>query len=80
MKGYILSSFFWGYITTQIIGGYISGRIGGKLVFGVGIAVTSLLTIVTPWLAQANVYILLAVRIIEGVFEVDTILKTVSSL
>lgn len=70
MQGYILSSFFWGYITTQIIGGYISGRIGGKLVFGIGIAITSILTIITPFVAETNVYLFLALRIIEGVFEV----------
>ncbi|CAH1100740.1 unnamed protein product [Psylliodes chrysocephalus] len=69
LQGYILSSFFYGYITTQLLGGYLASRIGGKRVFGAGIAVTALLTLVTPWIAQTSVYLLLAVRIIEGIFE-----------
>ncbi|XP_060516790.1 sialin-like isoform X1 [Cylas formicarius] len=69
MQGYILSSFFYGYITTQLLGGYLSARFGGKIIFGAGIGVTALLTLVTPWLASAHVYLLLAVRIIEGIFE-----------
>lgn len=71
LQGYILSSFFYGYITTQIFGGWLSAKIGGKRVFAFGIAVTSILTIITPFLARASVYLLLAVRIIEGIFEVS---------
>lgn len=70
MQGYILSSFFYGYITTQLLGGYFAAKFGGKAIFGSGIAVTAALTVVTPWLASADVYLLLAVRIIEGIFEV----------
>ncbi|EFA03048.1 vesicular glutamate transporter 2.2 [Tribolium castaneum] len=69
IQGYILSSFFYGYITTQLFGGWLSARIGGKRVFGGGIAITAALTLITPWLAKVNVYLLLAVRIIEGIFE-----------
>ncbi|RZB41338.1 MFS 1 and/or Sugar tr domain containing protein [Asbolus verrucosus] len=68
-QGLVLSSFFYGYITTQLFGGWLSARIGGKRVFGVGIAVTAALTLLTPVLAQASVYFLLTVRIIEGIFE-----------
>lgn len=45
-------------------------RIGGAKIFGGGIAVTAALTLVTPWLVKTNVYLLLGVRIIEGIFEV----------
>ncbi|KAL1494699.1 hypothetical protein ABEB36_010257 [Hypothenemus hampei] len=69
MQGYILSSFFYGYITTQLLGGYLATKFGGKTIFGTGIAVTAALTVITPWLAYAHVYLLLAVRIIEGIFE-----------
>lgn len=68
-KGIILSSFFYGYITTQFIGGYFSQRIGGNLIFGVGIGMTALLTLLTPLAAKMGVGVLIAVRIIEGVFE-----------
>lgn len=69
LQGYILSSFFYGYITTQLLGGFLAAKYGGKRVFGTGIAVTAVLTLVTPWIAQTSVYLLLAVRIIEGIFE-----------
>lgn len=68
-KGLVLSSFFYGYITTQFIGGYVASKIGGNLVFGVGIGMTALLTLLTPIAAKTNVYVLIAIRIIEGVFE-----------
>lgn len=71
LQGYILSSFFYGYITTQIFGGWLSAKIGGKRVFASGIAVTSILTLITPFLVYASVYLLLAVRILEGIFEVS---------
>jgi ACS family sodium-dependent inorganic phosphate cotransporter len=37
--------------------------------FGVGVGAPALLTLITPWCAKTNVYLLLTVRIIEGVFE-----------
>lgn len=68
-KGLVLSSFFYGYITTQFIGGYFASRIGGTIIFGWGIGATAILTLLTPLAAKAGFWWLLAVRIIEGVFE-----------
>ena len=68
-KGLVLSSFFYGYITTQFIGGLVSSKIGGNLIFGIGIGMTAILTLVTPLAAKTSVNVLVAVRIIEGVFE-----------
>ncbi|GLV41384.1 Major Facilitator Superfamily Transporter 9 [Carabus blaptoides fortunei] len=69
MQGWLLSSFFYGYIVTQLPGGWLAARIGGNKVFGVGIAATAFLTLITPFLAHTNVYLFLAVRVIEGIFE-----------
>ncbi|XP_034941000.1 vesicular glutamate transporter 3-like [Chelonus insularis] len=69
LQGLVLSSFFYGYISTQLLGGWLSARIGGKRVFGGGIAVTALLTLITPPLVRVNVYLLIVLRIIEGIFE-----------
>lgn len=41
-----------------------------KQIFGLGIAVTSVLTLLTPLAAKAGVPALIVVRIIEGIFEV----------
>lgn len=68
-KGLVLSSFFYGYICTQFVGGYLGYHFGGNKIFAIGIGVTSLLTLVTPVAAKHSLYMLLAVRIVEGIFE-----------
>ncbi|XP_055701272.1 vesicular glutamate transporter 1-like [Phlebotomus papatasi] len=68
-QGLVLSSFFYGYIWTQFIGGVLASKIGGHYVFGAGIGITAILTLLTPIAANHSVYMLLAVRIVEGVFE-----------
>ncbi|XP_076668137.1 major facilitator superfamily transporter 9 isoform X2 [Andrena cerasifolii] len=68
-QGLVLSSFFYGYISTQLLGGWLGARIGGKRVFGIGIATTAFFTIITPPLVRISVSILIVLRIIEGVCE-----------
>ncbi|XP_001849053.2 sialin [Culex quinquefasciatus] len=68
-QGFVLSSFFYGYILTPFLGGFISNKFGGNYVFGVGIGVTAILTLLTPLAAKGGIGLLIAVRIIEGVFE-----------
>ncbi|XP_055627576.1 sialin [Toxorhynchites rutilus septentrionalis] len=69
MQGFVLSSFFYGYILTPFLGGFISNKLGGNYVFGVGVGTTALLTILTPLATKGGVGLLIAVRIIEGIFE-----------
>lgn len=68
-QGLVLSSFFYGYILTQLAGGFVAAKIGGHRVFGIGIGATAVFTLLTPLAANINFYLLLAVRIIEGIFE-----------
>lgn len=68
-KGLVLSSFFYGYICTQFIGGYLGFSYGGNKIFALGIGVTAVLTLLTPLAANYSIYLLLAVRIVEGIFE-----------
>lgn len=68
-KGLVLSSFFYGYITTQFIGGYVASKIGGNIIFGAGIGMTAILTLLTPLAAKAGIGYLVAIRVVEGVFE-----------
>ncbi|XP_055626995.1 sialin-like [Toxorhynchites rutilus septentrionalis] len=69
LQGYILSAFFYGYLFTQVLGGYISSRFGGTNVFGVGIAGTAILTLLTPLAALGGFGWLIAIRVLEGLLE-----------
>ena len=69
-QGVILGSFFYGYIFTQIPGGYLATKFGGKRVFVIGIAATSVLTLLTPFLTHIGTGFLITTRILEGLFEV----------
>lgn len=68
-KGVILSAFSWGYMTAPL-GALAADRYGGVSTFGTGIALTALLTVLSPLLMSLNLYVYLAVRILEGVAEV----------
>ena len=70
-QGVILGSFFYGYIVTQIPGGFLATKFGGKMVFLIGIAATSTLTLATPFLAKSGTGFLITTRILEGLFEVS---------
>lgn len=68
-KGIILGSFFYGYIFTQLPGGYLATKVGGKLLFGGGVFLTAILTLLTPLCVRWSVYLLVAIRVLEGLFE-----------
>nr|CAD7448203.1 unnamed protein product [Timema bartmani] len=72
-QGLLLSSFFFGYICTQILGGWLASRVGGNKVYGIGIAATSILTIVMPAVTyfpdHAVIPMIILVRVVEGLFE-----------
>ena len=70
MVGLVLGSFFFGYIITQIPGGYMASRYGGKNLFGCGILFSSLLTLLTPVATKSSVFLLIALRSFEGIFQV----------
>lgn len=71
-QGYILGSFFYGYIVTQIPGGRLAEIFGGKWIFGIGVLITSVFTLLTPLAAKLSVYALIAVRVIEGLWIYTT--------
>ncbi|XP_071110605.1 sialin-like [Haliotis cracherodii] len=62
----VLAMYFYGYIFTQIPGGWLAGRYGARRVWGLGMFVNGLGTILTPVSARLNVYVLYAVRFIIG--------------
>lgn len=70
LRGAVLSSFFYGYISTQLIGGLLGSKLGGVKLIGYGVLSTAVLTIFTPVAARYSVYLVIVLRIVEGVFEV----------
>ncbi|XP_068220662.1 putative inorganic phosphate cotransporter isoform X3 [Palaemon carinicauda] len=68
-QGLILSVFFCGYLITNLFGGRLAEYYGGKLVFGWGIFLTAILTLLTPLCAKASLGLFIAIRILEGVTE-----------
>ena len=75
LVGWILSAFFYGYLITQIPGGYLATRFSGKHIYGLGIFLTSVLTLLTPLAAQWSTSIgpLVALRALEGLCEVGSV-------
>ena len=69
-EGVILSSFFYGYIITQMAGGWAALHYGGKKVLGIGVLATSVLTLLTPLAARLDFSCLVAVRVLQGLFQV----------
>ncbi|XP_046451668.1 sialin-like isoform X1 [Daphnia pulex] len=68
-QGLLLSSFFYGYITTQLLGGWLAPKMGAGKLYGLGILTTAVLTLLTPLIADFGLVPLVAIRILEGIFE-----------
>ncbi|BES93076.1 MFS transporter, ACS family, solute carrier family 17 (sodium-dependent inorganic phosphate cotransporter), other [Nesidiocoris tenuis] len=68
-RGLVLSCFFYGYLCTQLLGGWLGAKYGGARVYGMGVGSTAVLTMLTPFVARWSVYLLVALRILEGLFE-----------
>lgn len=68
-QGLILGCFYYGYICTNLLGGITAERYGGRLVTGLGILFTAILTVLTPMAARASDGLFVAIRIVEGLTE-----------
>ncbi|XP_046544368.1 sialin-like [Haliotis rubra] len=68
-QGYILGAFYYGYCLTQLPGGWLAERFGGKLLFGAGILVPSLLSLLIPIAVRFHITWLLAIRVVQGIFQ-----------
>ncbi|XP_022687092.1 uncharacterized transporter slc-17.2-like [Varroa jacobsoni] len=63
------NAFFVGYTSTQVLGGIMADKYSIKWVFGYGIFLTSVFTLITHWVARWSIYGLIALRAIEGITE-----------
>ncbi|XP_022337131.2 sialin-like [Crassostrea virginica] len=62
----ILASFFYGYIVTQIPAGWLADRFGGRRVFGIGMLIAAICTLVFPVCARTSVILVYALRVLLG--------------
>lgn len=69
----MLSIFFYGYLFS-FVGGYLGTKIGGVTVYGLGIMMTAILTVLSPFAIRTNLYLFAAGRFAEGLFEVILII------
>ena len=53
-QGWLLGAFFYGYVATQIPGGRMAEKYGGKKLYGVGVLITAIFTLVTPLAANIS--------------------------
>ncbi|XP_077263870.1 major facilitator superfamily transporter 10 [Temnothorax americanus] len=68
-QGIILGAFFLGYVTTNVPGGRMAEKMGGKLVYGLGVFLTAILTVISPFAAYWGLVPFLVVRVAEGFTE-----------
>ncbi|XP_065579958.1 putative inorganic phosphate cotransporter isoform X2 [Artemia franciscana] len=68
-QGLVLGCFFWGYMSTQIPAGILAEKHGGKLLFGGGIFLTSIFTLITPMAVRISLKFFIAVRVLTGMAE-----------
>ena len=68
-QGDLLGCYYYGYVCTQIVGAWLSSRYGFKLLLLASTLVTSILTICSPFLADAGYGWLYGSRVIIGFFH-----------
>lgn len=67
-KGILLGAFFYGYTSTHIIAGVLLKRVSAHLIFGWGVFISGLLTMLTPFVAS-NFCAFMAIRVLKGMFQ-----------
>ncbi|KAG8265295.1 hypothetical protein J6590_097904 [Homalodisca vitripennis] len=62
----IIKSIFIGYIVAHVPAGVLADMFGGKHIFGIGILVSSILSLCFPFLARLSPYAFIFGRILQG--------------
>lgn len=66
MQGVVIAIYFLGYMCTQIHGGYLAEQWSAKWTATIGITIPAFLTIITPFVARSNVFLLCVLRVLLG--------------
>ncbi|GBN74032.1 Putative inorganic phosphate cotransporter [Araneus ventricosus] len=69
MQGVIIGSFYYGYVTTQVPGARLAEIYSGKWIFGLGIGISALLSLIIPVAAEFHTTFLIIVRALQGVAQ-----------
>nr|XP_034366602.1 probable small intestine urate exporter isoform X1 [Arvicanthis niloticus] len=70
IQGILLSSLNYGSFLAPIPTGYVAGVFGAKYVVGLGLLISSVLTLFIPLAADAGVALLIVLRVIQGMAQV----------
>nr|XP_021183308.2 putative inorganic phosphate cotransporter [Helicoverpa armigera] len=69
-QGFLLSAFYYGYVITHLPGGLLAEKFGGKWTVGIGLLLTSVATVLTPFAVTiGGATGLFIIRVIEGFGE-----------
>lgn len=68
-KSSILSSFFWGYLMLQIIAGNFAEKFGSKILLGVAMTASAILTLFTPFVAEYGYFVVCLLRFLQGLAQ-----------
>ena len=64
----MVGSFYYGYWVLQVPGAWIAMKLGGTRIFGYGVLLSSLLSLITPVATRYHVLALVGIRIVQGLF------------
>ncbi|KAF8787042.1 Sialin like protein [Argiope bruennichi] len=69
VQGVIIGSFYYGYVITQVPGARLAEIYSGKWIFGLGIGISALLSLIIPVAAELHTAFLIFVRALQGVAQ-----------
>ena len=78
-KSWIKGSFFYGYIVMQVFGGSLAERLGTKVVLGTANTLTALMTLAIPFVAKLDWRALIAIRVLQVIYDVLYVLLFLNS-
>ena len=65
-----MAAYYYGYVATQLMGGRLSEMLGAMMVYGTGIMLSGIFTLVAPVAVRADFYAFIAIRVLTGAASV----------
>ena len=64
-----MGSYYWSYTAAQIPAAWLATKYGFRLVFGISMLMSGIITLLFPVCAHGHVYLALAARVLIGLFH-----------